>query len=307
MKSEHCGGTIHASEIEALHSFDESPSIQMVQPGPEWEDLDQRVTSHELALAHNIQRALLPKRFPELPGFTLAGSCVTARQVGGDFFDVLPVARDQVLLVVADVMGKGVPAALFAATLHTLLRTMAEWTHDPAELLSRANRLMFGELSEVDMFITAQIALADFRHNRLTVASAGHCPLLIINPEGEAKTLSPDGMPLGIVEVVRFREEHASLDECSCALLYTDGLTEARNPQGEFFGEERLATWLKKKVIQSRTAAEIAQQFEAEMKVFQSETALTDDQTFLLLGRTPLGSLEAKVPVMQQGKVAIGS
>src|SRR5213078_2814923 len=128
--------------------------------------------ARELDIARNIQQSLLPKTFPSLPGFGLAGFCLSARQVGGDFFDVLPLSSHSALLVVADVMGKGVPAALFAATLRTLIRAMAEWTHRPGELLARVNRLMYDELSGVDMFITAQLALADTRQGRLIVASA---------------------------------------------------------------------------------------------------------------------------------------
>src|SRR6185503_15833404 len=125
-------------------------------------------------IARNIQQSLLPKAFPALSGYELAGFCRSARQVGGDFYDVLPLGEDLVLLVVADVMGKGVPAALFAATLRTLVRTTAEWTQRPSELLARINRLMFDELSSVDMFITAQLVLVDTRQKQLTVAAAGH-------------------------------------------------------------------------------------------------------------------------------------
>ena len=140
------------------------------------------------------------------------------------------------MLAVADVMGKGVPAALFAATLRTLVRTMAEWTHVPSELLSRINRLLYEELSGVEMFITTQLAVADVAHRRLVIASAGHCPLLLVNAKGQIKSVSPEGMPLGILPEVEFSDEIVPLEPSSCVLLYTDGLIEARNPHGELFG-----------------------------------------------------------------------
>ncbi len=251
------------------------------------EQLDNRLISHELEIARNIQQSLLPKAFPALSGYELAGFCRSARQVGGDFFDVLPLGEDLVLLVVADVMGKGVPAALFAATLRTLVRTTAEWTQRPSELLARINRLMFDELSSVDMFITAQLVLADMREKTLTVAAAGHCPLLLANQRGETAPISPEGMPLGIVPHIKFTEQIVSLEPFHCALLYTDGLTEARDPQGEWFGHERLVKWLQQSATSNQSANELSDSFLAELNGFQGSSALKDDQTFLILAQKP--------------------
>ena len=270
-------------QVEVIYTFCEFLAIQVVNAQLQKEQVELRLTAHELEIARNIQQSLLPAAFPNLPGFGLSGFCLSARQVGGDFYDVLPLPNDQALLIVADVMGKGVPAALFAATLHTLVHTTAEWTHTPSELLARMNRLLFDELSSVDMFITAQLAVADVRHRRLVVASAGHCPLFVVSPRGEFRALSPDGLPLGVVPNVKYEQEVTSLDECSCALLYTDGLTDARNPHGEFFGQERLCSWLRQSVNKHKTAAELSEDFLSELKSFQSQASLSDDQTFLIL------------------------
>jgi len=249
----------------------------------EKEELERHLLAHELQIARQIQQSLLPKTLPLLPGFGLAAFCRSARQVGGDYYEVLPLAKDCLLLVVADVMGKGVPAALFAATLRTLVRTISEMTKHPSELLSRMNRLMFEELSTVDMFIPVQAAVADPRHRRLVVANAGHCPLLITDGEGSTKAISPEGVPLGILADASFAEETEPLEPSSCALLYTDGLTEARNAQGEPFGQVRLQNWLGATARQHRTADELKQSFLSELSQFQSLAAPQDDQTFLLL------------------------
>jgi serine phosphatase RsbU (regulator of sigma subunit)/anti-sigma regulatory factor (Ser/Thr protein kinase) len=275
------------SQIEVVHTFSDFLAIQIVNSRFQAEQVDVRLTAHELQIARNIQRSLLPKNFPELPGFGLAGFCLSARQVGGDFYDVLSLSDHSALLVVADVMGKGVPAALFSATLRTLLRTMAEWTHRPSELLSRINRLMLDELSGVDMFITAQLILVDLHNRQLVVASAGHCPLVVAGTDGKIRTISPDGMPLGILPSVSFREQIIPLDECRCALLYTDGLTEARNPHGELFGEDRLHKWLKHGLNQNHNAAELSKSFLSELNAFQSSSPMGDDQTFLILAQEP--------------------
>jgi serine phosphatase RsbU (regulator of sigma subunit)/anti-sigma regulatory factor (Ser/Thr protein kinase) len=270
-------------QVEVIYTFCEFLAIQVVNARLQKEQVELRLTAHELEIARNIQQSLLPKTFPRLPGFGLSGFCLSARQVGGDFYDVLSLSDEQALLIVADVMGKGVPAALFAATLHALVHTTAEWTHTPSEMLGRMNRLLFEELSGVDMFITAQLVLADVHSRRLVVANAGHCPLFVAGPTGGLKTVTPEGLPLGILPDVHYEQEIIPLDECSCALLYTDGLTEARNSHGEFFGQERLCTWLRQSVNKHKTAAELSEIFLAEIKSFQSQAGLSDDQTFLIL------------------------
>jgi serine phosphatase RsbU (regulator of sigma subunit) len=236
-----------------------------------------------LEIARNIQQSLLPKTFPDLSGFGLAGFCLSARQVGGDFYDVLPLSDQCVLLVVADVMGKGVPAALFAATLRTLVRTTVDWTRRPSELLGRINHQMFDELSGVDMFITAQLALVDLAKQRLVVANAGHCPLLMTNLEGETMSVSPEGMPLGIVPQMNFVDQVLKLDSIHSVLLYTDGLTEARNSEGEWFGRERLLKWLERPTNRMHTAKDLSEQFLKELDSFQCCAPIKDDQTFLIL------------------------
>ena len=245
------------------------------------QEVDQRLLAHELEIARKIQHSLLPKTFPSISGFELGGFCLTARQVGGDFFDVLSLSPDLALLVVADVMGKGVPAALFAATLRTLVRTTAQWTRRPARLLRRINGLMFHDLSGVDMFITAQLVLADARVGRLVVANAGHCPLLLTHGQGEIEAIAPEGMPLGIVEKAEFEEEIVPLSASSCALLYTDGLVEARNPSGDLFGNERLCRWLQQSA--GKRAGALIESLQAELNRFQGNVSCADDQTLLLL------------------------
>jgi serine phosphatase RsbU (regulator of sigma subunit) len=256
---------------------------QIVSARAEQEKVDNRLISHELEIARRIQHSLLPKSFPSLPGYGLSGFCLSARQVGGDFYDVLPLSSEVVLLVVADVMGKGVPAALFAATLRTLLRTTVQWIRRPAKLLRRVNRLMYEDLSGVDMFITAQLVLVDTRVGRLVVANAGHCPLLLRDDGGEIEMISPEGMPLGILPEAEFDEEVVPFGAESCAMLYTDGLTEARDPGGELFGQQRLVHWLLQNLDKNSSPEELCRDIQAELKRFQATVSRVDDQTGLIL------------------------
>jgi serine phosphatase RsbU (regulator of sigma subunit)/anti-sigma regulatory factor (Ser/Thr protein kinase) len=274
---------------QVLNSMAQELGVQVVNARLAKEQLDNSVLGRELEIARNIQQSLLPRTFPSLQGFGLSGFCLSARQVGGDFFDVLPLSDQSVLLVVADVMGKGVPAALFAATLRTLVRTTVNWTRRPSELLRRINHHMFDELSGVDMFITAQLALVDLDKQSLAVANAGHCPLLLTNREGETISVSPEGMPLGIVPQLEFADQVLNLDRIHSVLLYTDGLTEARNPDGEWFGHERLLSWLRKAANSNHSARELSNTFLKELDSFQSSAPIKDDQTFLILAAENTG------------------
>jgi serine phosphatase RsbU (regulator of sigma subunit) len=273
-----------AAQTNVLNTFADFLAIQIVNARLQEEELSSRLVTRDLEIASNIQRSLLPKTLPPLPDFGLAGFCRSARAVGGDFYDVLKTTDHSALLVIADVMGKGIPASLFAAILRTLLRSMPELIHQPAKLLTRVNQVLYEELSSVDMFITAQLAFVEARERRLTVASAGHCPLLLATgANAEGKAFSPEGMPLGILSNAIFRDEIVELPQHCCALLYTDGLTEALNSQGNRFGQERLMNWLERNATISQAAGQLKESLAAELGNFQSNADLSDDQTFLIM------------------------
>lgn len=275
---------VHANVV---HTFADFLGIQMANARFQEDQVHARLVSRELEIAKNIQRSLLPKSLPRLPGYELAGYCESAQGVGGDFYDVVKAdghSGGGFLLIVADVMGTGVPAAMFAAILRSLLRAVPEWTRQPAHLLSRVNRLLFRELSGVDMFITAQLVFVDMAEQRIVTASAGHCPMLLGGGERSAvKVVSPEGLPLGILPDTTFHSQTETFSANSRILLYTDGLTEARNPDGEFFGQDRLVDWFRKSLSRSHSAEELKKELATELDKFQGPAALQDDQTFLIL------------------------
>ena len=267
------------SQANAIGAFAQFLAIQLVNARTQETATATRMTARELEIAGSIQRSLLLKDLPPLPGFELAALCRSAHQVGGDFYDVLKSSEDTALLVIADVMGKGVLAAMFATILRAVLRATPEMNREPADLLSRVNRLLFAELSEVDMFITAQLVFVDTKARKLTVASAGHCPLLVADASG-VKSLSPEGMPLGILNDTVFVNQVVDLTEHCRVLLYTDGLTEAMSAGGERFGQERLAEWL---THTRGPARELQADLANKLAEFQIKTGLNDDQTFLIM------------------------
>jgi serine phosphatase RsbU (regulator of sigma subunit)/anti-sigma regulatory factor (Ser/Thr protein kinase) len=269
---------------EVIRAFAEFLAIQSLSHDRRKTEVRNRVVARELEIAQDIQHLLLPHALPQLPGFGLVGGWQSAREVGGDFYDAIAVEGDSLLLMIADVMGKGVPAALFATTMRGLLRGLAERSSDPSELLCGLNRLLYQELSSVAMFITAQIVLVDMRTRQLTAASAGHCPLLFVSP-GSRRISSMDirGLPLGVMSHTSYPHHVANLGSPAALLLYTDGLTDTRNPAGMVYGQQRLKAWMEKQMVPGRSATDLRDLLASELNLFRGDTAMDDDQAFLLL------------------------
>jgi len=283
-----------AAQAKVIHTFADFLGIQIANARLREEQLSSRLLAHELQIARNIQRSLLPKALPQLRHFGVAGYCESAQQVGGDFYDVLQLSDNSLLLVVADVMGKGVPAAFFAAILHSLVRALPEWTQCPAELLGRLNWHMYEDLSAVDMFVTAQIVLINSRKNQMTVASAGHCPVLLAQAgTPSVKTISPEGMPLGILPTTQFVEETYELRPPCRILLHTDGLVERRDGGDPLKAQARLERWMKDSLLRDRTAEQLRDELAGELRKAEcdagrSSMPLEDDQTFLIVAEQQL-------------------
>ncbi len=283
------GSTIfNTSQTNVISTLADFLMIQVERARTAEAQLTTRATERELEIARNIQLSLLPQQLPSLPGVRMAGHCESARQVGGDFYDALPVGDEATLLVIADVMGKGMPAALFAATLRTALRTAPELFRKPGQLLARANQLLHNELSAVDMFITAQLALVDVKANRVIIASAGHGPLLLWHGgTTHCQALSPEGLPLGVRPDTSFEEMGLALAPQFSLMMSTDGLGEAKNIAGQHFGQPALQQWFATSARNSDTAIAMRESLLTELGNFRGEAPLADDQTFLIAARTP--------------------
>lgn len=286
------------AQMDVVRLFADFLNIQIVNARLREEHVQSRVVAHELELARNIQRSLLPRSIPAMKNFSVAGHCETARQVGGDFYDVLQISDSSYLLFVADVMGKGVPAALFASILQRLVRAIPEWIHRPAEILHRLNSMLFDELSSVEMFITAQLAHLDLKARSLSVASAGQGPILFATADAAPERLATDGLPLGILRTSEFNNLNRSLGANSRLLLYTDGLVEVKNSSGEQFGIPRLQSWLAQTARRRANAEELKADLLAQVRAFGAQTPLQDDQTFLILAEEDPGELNETNPAI---------
>jgi len=272
-----------AAQANIVQTFADFLAIQFINAQLQENLIQHKLVTRELEIAKSIQRALLPRVLPQPCGFGLAGYCEFAQTVGGDFYDVVPVSDSALLLIIADVMGKGIPAAMFAAILRSLLRAAPELNRQPAALLQRVNRLLYEELSEVEMFITAQLAYVDFEKREMITASAGHCPVLLGFMNGGIRTISPDGIPIGILPDAPFEAHVERIPPGAKLLFYTDGVTDARNANGAFFTEERLLNWFQCISTEARTAGELKASLVGSLRRFQGDAASFDDQTFLIV------------------------
>ncbi|MCM2465065.1 PP2C family protein-serine/threonine phosphatase [Methanoculleus oceani] len=194
----------------------------------------------ELRIAHDIQMSFLPERLPEVPGIELAALSLPAKEVGGDFYDAFPLPGGRTALVIADVSGKGVPAALFMALSRTVLRANSLVPRSAREAVSEANMLI-AEDAKSGMFVTLFYAVADPAKKTLTYVNAGHNPPLLFRSDGgRPLELKGTGIILGVMPDADYGEETVNLESGDIVLLYTDGITEAINPDEEQFGEKRL-------------------------------------------------------------------
>src|SRR5204863_1183568 len=194
--------------------------------------------SREAHEARVIQQALLPKSSPYVPGFAISGLSIPAGAIGGDWYDFIPMSDGRWGLVLADVSGKGTAAALLMSATRGMLRSLAQTGSGPAEVLTRLNKLMVEDFP-CGRFVTMVYAEFDPATRKLRVASAGHLPPLLVDPEGYRWITTQDGLPLGIA-TSKFSETEVTLGPQARLAIYSDGITEAALDSGEEYGPERL-------------------------------------------------------------------
>lgn len=197
----------------------------------------------ELSLAHQIQQTFLKSDFPSLPRCEVHAVNLPSRQVGGDYYDVVPVPDGSFLVAIADVAGKGVPAALLSSMLQASLRTQARSVESPAEILRNINTLVYRSTA-VHQFATFFLARVSGDGRRMTFANAGHNWPALLRRDGSREWLQTGGTILGIMEDVAMEEATFDLTPGDLLVFYTDGISEATNEDGELFSEERLVEFV---------------------------------------------------------------
>jgi sigma-B regulation protein RsbU (phosphoserine phosphatase) len=193
----------------------------------------------ELVEAQAIQRSLFPAHPPTIPGFVVDGKCLPCLEVGGDWYDFIPLPDSRLGVVLADISGKGMGAAMLMSSTRTVLRLVAEGGGSPAEVLGRVNHLLLQDFPTAK-FVTMIYAVLDPKTATVVLASAGHCYPLFVDVRGPQFLKAAEGLPLGIQEVA-FSELTVKIKAHSRLVLYSDGVTEAMNSSSEEYGETRLA------------------------------------------------------------------
>ncbi|MBK1876941.1 SpoIIE family protein phosphatase [Pelagicoccus mobilis] len=236
----------------------------------------------QLEVASEIQQSLLPSSYPNNKYCRSTGRCVAAMAVGGDYIDAIEIRDVGLLVVIADVMGKGVPAALLATIFRTAIRSRLNLAETPGWLLSKINKQIHEELGHLNMFITAQAAFLDYGKKVLKLASAGHCPAILLDSNNkETKLLEAEGMPLGIDPSDLYEENLIQLSDTSRLLFITDGFYEAENPKGDMLGMERLLSAVPD--IWEEGIDSVPNKAFGLVSDFANGRSATDDQTMMAL------------------------
>ena len=241
----------------------------------------------DLAVAREIQLAILPRIFPPFPEeaekLDIAAQMTAAKDVGGDFYDFFRIDATHIGFAIADVSGKGVPAAIFMAVSRTLIRATGIHGGSPAECIRYSNELLVKE-SVNCMFVTVFYGIYDTTTGEIVYCNAGHNPPYVLKQNGEVKVLPMSQDPMaGAIDGMTFHEETLQLEPGDSLVMFTDGVTEAINTNFEEFGEARLEETLKK--CASQSSQQTIEAITADMKAFVGEAEQSDDITMLVIKR----------------------
>jgi len=243
---------------------------------------------HDLEIARDIQRILLPAEAPAINGFQISGINVPARQVSGDYFDYIRVDDKRLGIAIADVSGKGIPASLIMAICRSVLRAEAARNPSPADVLRKVNRQLYPDIKE-DMFISMAYLILDHERNGITLARGGHdAPLLYKQQSQSVTPIKSPGMVLGIDSgnvFDRITNDFAvPLERDDCLILYTDGVTEALNTEGDEFGLERTTESVRASA--SNGAQAIVRRVIDDVRNFAGSQPQNDDITLIAIRKT---------------------
>jgi sigma-B regulation protein RsbU (phosphoserine phosphatase) len=286
------GRRFRARRIEIINGIAQQAALAIQNDLLQQEMVVRERLETEVQLARQIQQTFIPHTLPTHPAWQMAARWRTARQVGGDFYDVIELPNGKLGLFIADVADKGMPAALFMALTRTLVRAAVIEMDSPADVLRRVNDQLLPDTQQ-GMFVTAVYGVLDTACGDFTFVNAGHNPPLWVKANGDPSTRSASGqgiekltrtaVALGVMEQPSMKERTVSLAIGDTLLLYTDGLTEAFSPDGELFGDSRLMDALGS--IQEHTADEVLVLVEERLNEFIDTTPLGDDLTMLALRR----------------------
>lgn len=258
-----------AQVVENARLYDEEQALKKIE--------------EELKFATDIQLNLLPKTDPEVSGYDIAGKSIPAKEVGGDYFDFIPIDDQKLVICLGDVSGKGMPAAMLMSNLQATLRGQALFTTSAGECMSRANKLIYRSTDQ-QKFATLFYSILDSKTDVFHFSNAGHDPPFFITSNGDLNRLSKGGTVLGFLDDYTFEEDSIKLKKGNAIVIYSDGITEALNEKDEEFGEERLLSVINKNIEQS--SKNIVKEVFVAVKAFVNDMPQSDDITIVVIKKT---------------------
>ncbi len=278
-------------ESDDLNAFDEDDLSVLQLLASQVAIIIEKVQLHEqlvekkriqaqLEIARAVQLELLPDQDPQLKNFDISAYIFPTEEVSGDYYDWVKMFEDQIGIVVADAVGKGIPAALLMSFLRASLRSGVQIGYAPHIAFSKVNNLLWDSVEE-HQFITAIYGILDATNRTFVFSNAGHNPPLLIKPNGEFRFVEYGDMPLGMFREMHYHQHFIRFDEKQVMLIYTDGITEAANEKGEEYGNERLA----KRVLEciDLPAKEMIDHIRKGVADFTERKFLDDDGTLFIV------------------------
>lgn len=245
--------------------------------------LDMERVKQDLASARDIQRSLLPQTIPTVPGYSISGRSQTCYEVGGDYLDILPLASGEIMIVVADVAGKGLASALVGSAFRSAFRAIAHSGMSLGDIAAHLNALHHGEGEESRRrYVTAIFVRFNPQEHTLEIVNSGHNPGFLINGAAGATQIQASGTPVGMLPVAGYTTEKFVLSAGSKLLLYTDGMTEVFRGNEEFGPERLMEAFL---ACRNCDAKVMLDSIWRALDNFSNQESLTDDMTALVLGR----------------------
>jgi len=277
------GHELREKKVEIIKGVAQQLSIAIQNESLKKEMVKQERVRREIQLAQEIQKTFLPEKLPQIPGWEISVRWRPALQVGGDFYDAIPIGEHQLGLVVADVSDKGLPAALTMTVARTLIHAAAQSSSSPAETLQHVNRMLM-ESSHEGLFVTVFYAVLDIATGELVYTNAGHnLPLLLRKHNSQVIWLEKGAMPLGVQPALVLENKTLQIRPGDHLVMYTDGVTEARSPVDAIFGEGRLYGLLKTYVPQ--TDLSLIEMLDSKLLEFQANAQPSDDVTIYVIRR----------------------
>jgi phosphoserine phosphatase RsbU/P len=240
-------GSFTDEELDLLTSIANQASVAITNARLQSQLVEQHKLAREMEIARNIQTNLLPKTYPDLPGYQLSAMSLPAKQVGGDYYDFLPLPSGLLGLAIADVSGKGVPAAILTATTRSYLKS--ETMHKDASLaqtVARINRMVCRDVTN-DMYVTMVLSMLEPSTGKIEFVNAGHCHPIMIAPNGAMKSLEKGGLFLGIDDEATYESDRMVIPPGGVLILFTDGVTDIQDTKGVQFGQETFLELIKEK------------------------------------------------------------